>query len=217
MDKYTDRYAAGKILATALNEYANRNDVIVLALPRGGVPVAFEIANALSAPLDVFIVRKLGVPGHEELAMGAIASGGIIVFNDEILQEIPISKSAIDRVINAERAELNRRETVYRGNRPEPNVTDKTVIIVDDGIATGATMRAGITALRKQQPAAIIMAIPVAAKSSCEELKPLVDRIVCPLQPIQFFAVGAWYETFNQTSDDEVFELLAKFRSKKSK
>lgn len=215
MDKYTDRTQAGKLLAEALSEYAMRSDVIVLALPRGGVPVGFEIAHALAVPFDVFIVRKLGVPGHEELALGAMASGGIVEFNDDVLQEISISKSAIDHVIEKERIELERRETLYRGNRPWPNITGKTVILVDDGIATGATMRAAISALSQYKPEAIILAVSVGAQSSLKALAPFVTKIICPLQPVNFYAVGAWYESFPQTSDDEVFELLAKSAHKK--
>lgn len=210
MERFFDRHEAGRVLAEQLKPYAKKSNVIVLALPRGGVPVAYEIAKTLSIPLDVFIVRKLGVPGHEELAMGAIATGGTVVFNDEIVRELNISKSAIDRVIQSEQQELQRRELTYRGNRPFPTLKGKTIILVDDGIATGATMRAAIKALRQQHPDSIIMAVPVAAFSTCAEMEGLVDKIVCPLKPHQFYAVGAWYENFLQTSDDEVFELLIK-------
>lgn len=208
MEKFLDRYEAGKVLAEHLKSYVKKSNVIVLALPRGGVPVAYEIAKALFIPLDIFVVRKLGVPGHEELAMGAIATGGTVVFNDEIIRELHISKSAIDQVIQLEQQELQRRELTYRGNRPFPTLKDKTIILVDDGIATGATMRAAIKALRQQNPASIIMAVPVAAFSTCVEMEGLVDKIICPLKPHQFYAVGAWYENFSQTSDEEVFELL---------
>lgn len=208
MYKYQDRKEAGKILADHLKPYAHRNDVIVLALPRGGVPVAHEIAERLHAPLDVFIVRKLGVPGHEELAMGAIAMGGVTVFNDEVLNSVSVSKTAMDRVIKAEHEELNRREKVYRGTKPFPKLTGKTVILVDDGIATGATIRAAVKALRHLKPARIVIAVPVAEVTTCETLSKIVDQMVCPLRPSYFYAVGAWYEHFDQTSDQEVFRLL---------
>lgn len=207
-NKYRDRVEAGTILAQQLSAYANRNDVLVLALPRGGVPVAFEIAKSLSAPLDVFIVRKLGVPGHSELAMGAIAMGGIHVFNNDILQELNISQDELKAVIAKEEQELKRRETAYRGDHPFPSIKDKTIILVDDGIATGASMRAAIKALRELKPASIVVAVPVADKHMCENMQPLVDRLVCPLQPMHFYAVGAWYDDFAQTEDEEVFTLL---------
>lgn len=210
MKQFVDRYDAGKILANELKEYENKSNVIVLALPRGGVPVAYEVAEFLSVPLDVFIVRKLGVPGHEELAMGAIAMGGTVVFNDEIIHEINIPKEAIDSVIKAEDTELKRREVKYRGNRPFPKLTDKTIILVDDGIATGATMRAAVQALRKHKPARIIVAVPVAARSTYEEMEHIADQVVCPLIPQIFNAVGQWYQDFTQTSDEEVYELLNK-------
>ncbi|HSW93280.1 MAG TPA: phosphoribosyltransferase [Gammaproteobacteria bacterium] len=208
MEKFFDRHAAGMVLAEQLKSYSKNPNAIVLALPRGGVPVAYEIAKALSVPLDVFVVRKLGVPEHEELAMGAIATGGTVVFNDEIVRELHISKFAIDQVIQSEQEELKRRESAYRGNRPFPVLKDKTIILVDDGIATGATMRAAIMALRKQNPANIVMAVPVAPFSTCVEMEGWVDKIICPLKPYQFYAVGAFYENFSQTSDEEVFELL---------
>lgn len=212
MDKYQDRYAAGKILAEQLKPYAKNPNVIVLALPRGGVPIAYEIANTLSLPLDIFIVRKLGVPGHEELAMGAIAAGGTAVFNDDVIHDLHISKQAIEQVAEEELQELKRREKKYRDNRPFPNITGKTVILVDDGIATGATMRAAIQALRQLNPASIIMAIPVAEITTYEKMATLVDKIICPLKPKFFNAVGSWYETFNQTSDEEVLELMNKIK-----
>src|SRR3990167_898993 len=214
MERFLDRYQAGKMLAEQLKSYAKKPDVIVLALPRGGVPVAYEVAKKLSVPLEVFIVRKLGVPGHEELAMGAIATGGVVVFNDEIVDNLTISQAAINRVIQAEQQELQRRELTYRGNRPFPALSGKTIILVDDGIATGATMRAAIKSLRQQSPAAIIMAVPVAALSTCEEIANNVDKIVCLLKPHNFYAVGAWYEDFSQTTDNEVFELLTKAHQK---
>jgi putative phosphoribosyl transferase len=208
MDKYIDRYEAGIVIAEFLKDYANQEHVIALALPRGGVPVAYEIATALSIPLAIFIVRKLGVPGHEELAMGAIASGGTVVFNEPLMNQLNIEQKLIDSVLAAEQKELVRRELLYSGNRPLPNLLGKTIILIDDGIATGSTMLAAVKALHKHKPASIIIAVPVAARSTCEELETLVDKIVCPLRPINFYAVGLWYEQFSQTSDDEVIELL---------
>lgn len=210
MKIFMNRSEAGKILAAKLSTYAKRSDVMILALPRGGVPVAYEIAKALSVPLDVLIVRKLGVPGFEELAMGAIVMGGTMVFNDEIVHQLNIPKEAIDRVIQSEQEELKRREINYRGDRPLPKLTDKTVILVDDGIATGATMRAAIQALRQYKPLNIIIAVPVAGLETCEEMEPLVDKMVCALKPQYFHAVGEWYQDFSQTSDTEVHELLKK-------
>lgn len=210
MNKFFDRYDAGIILAKYLKEYANNPNVIILALPRGGVPVAYEIATALSAPLDVFIVRKLGLPGHEELAIGAIASGGTVFFNELLMSQLNINRLSIQNVIEKEQEELVRREHLYRGNKAFPNFKEKIVLLVDDGIATGATMRAAIEALRKHKPTAIVIAVPVAAYSTCEEMAPLVERIVCPLKPIDFYAVGLWYEHFPQISDHEVIKLLKK-------
>lgn len=207
-DRYQDRHEAGKVLAEQLKDYANRNDVIVLALPRGGAPVAFEIAQALHVPWDVFIVRKLGVPGHEELAMGAIAMGDVIVFNDEIIKDLSISKVAIDRVIQKEQTELQRRMEAFRDNKPFPQIGKKVVILVDDGIATGATMRAAVKALRILKPSKIVIAVPVAEVNTCEKMAKLADEMVCPLRPSYFYAVGAWYYDFDQTSDEEVYELL---------
>lgn len=210
MDKFIDRQEAGTILADALKDYANQPNIIILALPRGGVPVAYEIAKALGIPLDVFIVRKLGVPGHEEFAMGAIASGGTVVFNEPLIHELNLEQSSIDHILKEEQKELQRRELLYRGNRPFPNLLGKTIILVDDGIATGSTMFAAVKALHKHKPASLIIAVPVAAHQTCEEMKRLVDKIICPLQPINFYAVGLWYEDFSQTSDGEVIELLKK-------
>ncbi|MCW8445634.1 phosphoribosyltransferase [Fluoribacter gormanii] len=207
---YDDRYQAGRVLTDLLKDYEKRTDVIVLALPRGGVPVAYEIASKLSLPLDIFIVRKLGVPGHEELAMGAIASGGITVFNEEIVNSLHISKEAINKIQKSEQEELSRRELVYRGKKPFPMLPGKTVILVDDGIATGYTMRAAIAALKQQNPAKIIVTVPVAARSTCDEIAPLVDEIICPMRPVNFYAVGMWYNDFSQTTDDEVMQLLKK-------
>jgi putative phosphoribosyl transferase len=205
---FADRRQAGKKLATQLVSYANRSDVLVLALPRGGVPVAFEVARALRAPLDVFLVRKLGVPGHEELAMGAIAAGGVRVLNEEVTSQMQISSSAIDEVAGREEQELKRREQLYHGDRAAPGVQGRTVILIDDGLATGSTMRAAATALRQMQPARIIIAVPVAAPETCEEFRSEVDDVVCAATPEPFMAVGAWYSDFEQTTDDEVRELL---------
>jgi len=208
MDKYINRQQAGRILAHLLRDYAHNPNVIVLALPRGGVPVAYEIANELSVPLDVFIVRKLGVPWHEELAMGAIASGGTVVLNDELIQSLNLQSSAIEQVIQREQKELLRREQVYRGKHFFPDLSGKIIILVDDGIATGATIQAAIQALRKHHPASIIVAVPVAADTTCEALIEDVDLLICPLRPTNFYAVGLWYEDFSQTTDEEVVELL---------
>ncbi len=205
---YDDRYQAGRVLVGLLKNYAKRTDVIVLALPRGGVPVGYEIAQKLSLPLDIFIVRKLGVPGHEELAMGAIASGGITVLNEEIVNLLHISTEAIDTIQKSEQEELLRREQVYRGKKPFPELSGKTIILVDDGIATGYTMRAAIAALKQKKPAKLIVAIPVAARSTCDEIAPLVDEIICPMRPVNFYAVGLWYNDFSQTTDEEVMQLL---------
>lgn len=208
MDKFRDRYEAGKVIATQLKDYANKPDVIVLALPRGGVPVGYEIAKALALPLDVFIVRKLGVPGHEELAMGAIATGGTTIFNEEIIDDLHISQSAIDLILQSEQEELKRREIRYRDNMPPPNLQGKTVILVDDGIATGATMRAAIKAILQHKPASIILAVPVIALSTYNEMSALVDKIIYSMKPLNFYAVGLWYDDFSQTTDSEVSDLL---------
>lgn len=210
MDRYLNREDAGKILAHKLNAYTKNPETLVLALPRGGVPVAYEIAKTLHAPLDVFIVRKLGVPGHEELAMGAIAMGGTTVLNDNIIRELQISPDAIKRVTLAEQKELNRRIQTYRGTQPLPNLHNRIIILVDDGIATGATIRAAVTAIKKSNPAKLIIAVPVAEKSMCEKLSVLADEMICPLRPLYFHAVGAWYEDFGQTSDEEVCSFLKK-------
>jgi erythromycin esterase-like protein/predicted phosphoribosyltransferase len=208
---FRDRREAGRLLATKLTAYANRPDVVVLALPRGGVPVAYEVARALDAPLDVFVVRKLGVPGHEELAMGALATGGVRVLN-EVVQHLGIPSTLIEAVTNHELTELERRERLYRGNRPPLDVRNRTVILVDDGLATGSTMRAAVRALRQQQPASIVVAVPVAAPESCEELRTLADDVICAVTPEAFHAVGLWYQDFSQTTDEEVRALLAKRR-----
>ena len=206
--QFLDRTEAGQLLATQLKAYANRPDVLVLALPRGGVPVAFEVARALNAPLDVIIVRKLGVPGEEELAMGAIASGGVRVLNEDVVQMLAIPEEVINKVAAHKQHELERREHLYRGDRPAYDTHDRIVILVDDGIATGATMRAAVSAVRYQHPACIIIAVPVAASATCEEFAAEVDELVCVSRPEVFFAVGFWYEHFSQTSDEEVRRLL---------
>jgi putative phosphoribosyl transferase len=206
--RFRDRAEAGRLLAAKLAAYANRPDVLVLALPRGGVPVAFEVARALRAPLDVIIVRKLGVPGEKELAMGAIASGGVCVLNDDVVQMLAIPEEVIHRVAIREQRELERRERLYRGDRPAYEVHGRTVILVDDGIATGATMRAAVAAVRQQQPNRIVIATPTAASSTCKEFAGEVDELVSIIRPEAFFAVGFWYENFSQTSDEEVLDLL---------
>ncbi|NJR39331.1 MAG: phosphoribosyltransferase [Leptolyngbyaceae cyanobacterium CSU_1_4] len=207
--RFHDRTEAGKLLAAQLGEYADRLDVWVLGLPRGGVPVAYEIAQALNLPLDVCLVRKLGVPGQPELAMGAIAAGNVRVLNPEILESIRISRLALQQVIDSEQQELERRDRTYRENRPEPDVQGKTVILVDDGIATGSTLRAAIATLRPKNPQEIVVAVPVAPLSTCEALKEIVDKIVCLTLPERLNAIGMWYVDFSQTSDQEVRNLLA--------
>ncbi len=207
--RFRDRREAGRLLAEKLAAYANRPDVIVLALPRGGVPVAYEVARALGTPLDVFLVRKLGLPGHEEFAMGAVASGGVRVLNDDVVRTLQIPNSMIDAVVRRELEELARRARLYRGDRPPPDVRNRTVILVDDGLATGATMQAAIQALRQLQPARIVVAVPTASPETCEELGKEVDEIVCAITPDPFYAVGLWYSDFSQTSDEEVGDLLS--------
>jgi len=207
--RFRDRREAGRALASELRDYANRPDVLVLALPRGGVPVAFEVARALHAPLDVFLVRKLGLPGHEELAMGAIASGGVRVLNDDVVSALRLSPAEIDAVAAQEQRELERRERQYRDDRPPPDLRGRTVILVDDGLATGATMRAAVAALRRQGPARIVVAVPVGAAETCRDFGAEADEVVCARMPQPFYAVGLWYGDFSQTSDEEVRELLA--------
>src|SRR5467141_2342286 len=208
-ERFSDRREAGRLLAAKLAAYANRQDVLVLALPRGGVPVAYEVARTLGAPLDVFLVRKLGVPGYEELAMGAVATGGVRVLNDQIVNGLGIPGYVIDAVAAQEQQELARRERLYRGGRPSPDVRGRTVILVDDGLATGATMHAAIEALRQQRPARIVVAVPTASRETCEALRREVDEVVCAITPEPFHAVGLWYDDFTQTTDQEVRELLA--------
>ena len=213
---FPDRREAGRLLAEALAQYAGREDVVVLGLPRGGVPVAYEVAAALRVPLDVFVVRKLGFPDQPELAMGAVASGGIRVINERVVRETGVPEDVIEEVARREQAEVEERERRYRDGRPPLEVRGKTVILVDDGLATGSTMRAAAEALRRQGPAALVVAVPTAARSTCEELGREVDEVVCARTPEPFWAVGAWYEDFEQTSDDEVRELLAQARAERS-
>jgi len=213
---FRDRTEAGRRLAAKLTAYANCPDVLVLALPRGGAPVAYEVAQALHAPLDVFLVRKLGLPGHEELAMGAIASGGTRVLNEEVVSQLNIYEEVIEAVAAEEQQELTRRERAYRGERPAPNVHDRTVILVDDGLATGSTMRAAVAALRRQNPARIIVAVPVGSPETCAELEREADEVVCARMPEPFYAVGLWYDDFTQTTDEEVHDLLARAAEKEA-
>jgi len=208
LQPFRDRVEAGELLGQGLIQYRNRDDVVVLALPRGGVPVAREVARALGVPLDVFVVRKLGVPGHEELAMGAIASGGVRLVNDEVVHALGIPPTVIDSVARSEQLELDRREQLYRGNRPPASLANKAVILVDDGLATGSTMRAAVMAVRRQQPARVIVAVPVGATSTCTELAREADEVVCIRTPDPFVAVGLWYHDFRPTSDREVRSLL---------
>lgn len=206
---YQDRIEAGVILAGYLSDYANRSDAIVLALPRGGVPVGFEISKQLYIPLDVYIVRKLGVPTHPELAFGAVSMDGLSVFNEDIVNDLQISQDTIESVIKKEMHELKRRSEKYRGKKPFPVLKDRIVILVDDGIATGATVRAAITGLRSMQPKKLVIAVPVADIAVVDKLESLVDQFVCPLKVDGLNAVGAWYEEFNQTTDEEVTSLLS--------
>ncbi len=205
---FHDRSEAGQFLAEKLQAYAGRPDVLVLALPRGGVPVGYEVAHALHAPLDVYLVRKLGVPGHEELAMGAIASGGVRVLNWDVVGALGIPEEIIEQVAASELQELQRRERIYRGKRPPPDVHGRIVILVDDGLATGSSMRAAIAALRRQQPAKIVVAVPVGSVETCAEMQQEADEVVCASTPDPFAAVGYWYEDFSQTTDQEVHDLL---------
>ena len=212
---YRGRRDAGRVLAQALADYRGRDDLVVLALPRGGVPVAYEIAQALEAPLDLLIVRKLGVPGHEELAMGAIASGGARVLNEQVIRQLNIDPAALERVEHAEREELRRREWAYRGDRSPADVRGRCVVLVDDGLATGASMFAAVAAVRQLKPAEIVVAVPVAPEQTIRSLEQVVDDVVCPSQPEPFYGVGAWFDDFSQTTDDEVRDLLARaWRSK---
>ena len=208
--RFRDRFDAGRELAARLSAYAGRSDVQVLGLPRGGVPVAFEVARALRAPLDVFLVRKLGLPGQPELAMGAIASGGVRVLNENLLRGLAVDPGLVEAVTRTEQAELARRERVYRAGRAAPDLRGKTVLVVDDGLATGTTMQAAVAALRQHPPERIVVAVPVGAVETCAELELEADRVVCALTPESFYAVGQWYRDFSQTSDEEVCALLAR-------
>ncbi len=210
---FLNRTDAGRHLATKLKQYAGHTDVLVLALPRGGVPVAYEVAEQLGAPLDIFLVRKLGVPGHEELAMGAIASGGVRVINQDVIEYLNIPSEIIDAVAEEEQRELERREKAYRGERTAPEVKNKIVILIDDGLATGSTMRAAATALREKEPARIVVAVPVSAAETCDHFRDEVDEVICAVTPEPFQGVGLWYEDFSQTTDEEVSELLRRAES----
>ncbi len=206
---FRNRTEAGQVLARRLQQYKNQPDVLILGLPRGGVPVAYEVARELNAPLDVFIVRKLGVPGHEELGMGAIATGGVRTLHEGIIREIGISPQTIEAVSAREQAELERRERLYRGDRPAPTIKGRTVVIVDDGLATGSTMKAAIQAVRQQDPRQVIVAVPTAPSETCEQLKESADHVVCALTPEPFFSVGGSYADFTQITDGEVRDLIA--------
>jgi putative phosphoribosyl transferase len=206
---FRDRRHAGQILAQRLAQYRGRNDVVVLGIARGGVPVAYEVAKALRAPLDVFVVRKLGVPGHEELAMGAVASGDLQVLNDDVVNSLEIPEEIIDLAARRHLEELKRQEEAYRGGRAPPNIDWRIVILVDDGLATGSSMRAAVGAIKRQRPKRLVVAVPVGATATCQELRDEVDEVVCVATPADFMAVGVWYENFAPTSDDEVrYSLL---------
>ena len=207
--RFRDRLHAGRELARLLEPYAQRPDVIVLGLPRGGVPVAAEVARTLGVPFDVFMVRKLGVPGHEELGFGAIAQGGVQVLNDRLIGDLALPRPVVERVAAREQVELERRDALYRGGRPFPVIRDRVVILIDDGLATGATMEAAVTALRRLQPARVIVAVPVGARETCDRLAAIADAVICAATPDPFDAVGLWYEDFSQTTDEEVRALLA--------
>jgi putative phosphoribosyl transferase len=209
MMRFQNRAEAGKLLAEKLLEYLDQADVLVLALPRGGVPVANEVAQALHAPLDVFLVRKLGVPGQEELALGAVATGGVRVLNPDIVRSLHITQEELDTITAAEQRELERRQRAYRDALPPPDIHNHTIILIDDGLATGATMRAAVLAIRQQQPKRIVVAVPVAAPETCDEFRDEVDEIVCAITPYPFYGVGAWYEDFSQVTDEEVRTVLA--------
>ena len=207
---FRNRTEAGQILASKLTKYLNQVNTIILALPRGGVPVGYEIGKELGLPVDIFVVRKLGVPGHEELAMGAIASGGVRHINRDVVDQLRIDSETIDVASRREQKEIERREQLYRGQRPPVDVRNKTVILVDDGLATGSTMRAAIAALRQHRPARIVVAVPAAAPQTCSEIADEVDEIICAATPEPFYAVGQWYQEFSQTTDEEVRELLGR-------
>ncbi len=208
MGPFKDRTDAGQKLAEKLTTYANREDVIVLGLARGGVPVAYQVAKKLAVPLDVFLVRKLGVPGREELALGAIASGGVRILNHDIVDTLQISEQEIENIAGQEQQELERREHSYRGNRPPLEARDRQVILVDDGLATGASMRAAVAALKSQNPKRIVIGVPTAAPPTCRSFEDEVDEVICAITPQPFMGVGAWYENFSQTTDDDVRDIL---------
>ena len=210
---FEDRFEAGRVLASKLSEFSGRDDVVVLALPRGGVPVGYEVARALKAQLDIFVVRKLGTPGQEELAMGALGPGGVTVLNREVIQALGIAQSTIEAVVAREEKELERREREYRGERPAVNIRGRAAILVDDGLATGSSMRVAAKALRKEAAAEIVVAVPVASPSTCAEFETEVDRVACANTPEPFWAVGQWYRDFSQTTDEEVRDLLARAAS----
>jgi predicted phosphoribosyltransferase len=213
VEPFADRREAGATLAQRLQAYKDRDDVVVLALPRGGVPVAFEVARALGAPLDVFVVRKLGLPGHRELAMGAIASGGVRILNDDVVQWYGIPTAAIDAVAREEQSELERRERLYRADLPPLDLRGRVVLLIDDGLATGSTMKAAVEAVRLHQPSRIVVAVPVGSPETCQEFSQAADEIVCARTPQPFSAVGQWYRDFSETSDDEVRRLLREERA----
>jgi predicted phosphoribosyltransferase len=212
MQRFDDRSDAGRSLAAALAHYGGRDDVVVLALPRGGVPVGYEVATALGADLDVIVVRKLGAPGQEELALGAIAAGGTIVLNDDVVHGLGVPEATVDDIARREGQELARRERAYRGSRPAADLRDRTVILVDDGLATGATMRAAVESVRQRRPERLVVAVPTAAADTRDEIAREVDEVVCVTTPTPFRGVGMWYRDFAQTSDDEVMRLLAAAR-----
>ena len=208
--RFRDRAEAGRLLAQRLRGYSGRDDVVVLALPRGGVPVAYEVAKELGVPLGVFVVRKLGVPGYEELAMGAIASGGVVVLDEGLVRRLGIDRTQLERAIAREAQELERREAAYDGQRSPSQLEGKTVILIDDGLATGSTMRAAAGAVGQLNPKRVVVAVPVAAEETCDEFRDVVDEVVCEATPRPFHAVGLWYEDFSQTTDEEVRQLLEK-------
>jgi putative phosphoribosyl transferase len=216
-ERYLNRTDAGRRLAGALARYSGRSDVIVLGLPRGGVPVAYEIALAIDAPLDVFVVRKLGLPGHEEFGIGAIASGGVRVVDDAVLRSYGVDADTLDRISDRERLELERRERLYRDDRPFPAMHDRVVILADDGLATGSTMRAAVAALRSEAPREIVVAVPVGAPETCAAMRHIADDVVCLETPDPFYAVGLWYEDFDQTDDAEVHALLERASARASR
>ena len=216
VDRFANRTEAGRHLAKALEKYANRHDTIVLALPRGGVPVGYEVAKALHCPLDVLVVRKLGAPGQEELAMGALASGGVRKLNREVIDYLSIRPADIEAATRRETRELERRERAYRGDRAPLDIRDRVVLLVDDGLATGTTMRAAVSAVRTLGAERVVAAIPVGAAESCRQLKPEVDELVCLLMPQDFAAIGVWYDDFRQTTDDQVQDLLRKISRQKT-